>query len=232
MGVSVLALIISCKHEIPGSTDAGGNNGGGNPAPPAASTCSPDSIYFQQQVLPIFISNCASSGCHDAVSHQDGVVLTSYNNIMTSGEIRAGNPNNSKAFKKITETDNNDRMPPAPRARLSQEQVEIIRKWIVQGAKNNSCQNSACDTASVTYSGAIRTIISNKCQGCHGNTSPGGGNNFTSYAGVKAKVDDGRLWGAVNHLSGFSPMPKNGNKLSDCELAQIRIWIAAGAPNN
>ena len=232
MGVSALALIISCKHEVPGQTDTGSSQPGGNNNPPQESTCSADTAYFQQQVLPIFISNCSSAGCHDEASHQKGIVLTSYSSIMNNGGIRAGNPGNSKIYKKITEDDRDDRMPPLPRNALPQTQIDLIRKWIMQGAKDNSCQLASCDTSNVNYSGTIRSIISNKCQGCHSGSAAAGGLDYSSYEGVKAKVNDGRLWGAVNHVAGFSPMPKNGNKLSSCELAQIKKWIDDGALNN
>lgn len=219
------AFILSCKHELPEPAGGGGTN------PPGAA-CSPDSVYFQQQVLPIFISNCSMSGCHDAASHQDGVILTSYSSIMSTGGVRPGNPTDSDLYEKITENDPRDVMPPPPQAPLSQQQKEIIFKWIAQGAKNNSCETTSCDTANVTFTSSVKTIITNKCQGCHGGGAPQGGINLTTYTDVKAKVDDGKLWGSINHLQGFSPMPKNGIKLSDCEIAVFRKWIAAGAPNN
>lgn len=225
--VFLTALIISCKHQIPGVTDSPGS--GDNP--PASSTCSPDTAYFQQQVLPIFVSNCAMSGCHDPSSHEEGLVLTSYSGIM-SGGIRPGNPGNSKIYKVITTSNAEDRMPQPPRNPLSQEQINLINRWISQGAKNNSCVSATCDTANVTYSASIRPIITGKCQGCHSSTSPGGGYDFTTYAGVKARVDDGRLWGAVNYMPGYSAMPKNGIRLSTCDLAKIKKWMDAGAPNN
>lgn len=227
MSVSLIALIISCKHQIPGITGTGGS--GENP--PASSTCSADTIYFQQQVLPIFVSNCAMSGCHDNASHEEGMVLTSYSGIM-SGGIRAGNPGSSKLYKVITTSNSGDRMPPPPRNPLSQDQISLIYKWISQGAKNNSCVNAVCDTTNVTYLTTIKPIISNKCQGCHSSSSAGGGYDFSTYAGIKARVDDGRLWGSVNYVPGYSAMPKNGIKLSTCELAKIKKWIDAGAPNN
>jgi len=230
MGVSAILLVWSCKHEIPADSNGGSGNGGNNP--PVSSTCSPDSVYFSQQVLPVFVSNCAMSGCHDAGSHQEAIVLTSYQTIMSTGEIRPGNPNNSKAYRKIMDPDNNDRMPPPPRARLTQEQSDLIKKWILQGARNNSCQSAACDTANVTYSATIQPLITNNCQGCHSGTSASGGINLASYAGVKAKVDDGKLWGAVSQVPGFIPMPQNGVRLSACELAQLKKWMDAGAPNN
>ncbi len=229
-GFALLLTVLSCKHEIPG----GGTEPvpGPNPVPPATVSCSPDTVYFQQQVLPVLISNCSVSGCHDAASHQDGVVLTDYTSIMITGEVQPGSPGNSEIWEKINESDPDDRMPPPPRNRLTQEQRDMIRKWIMQGAKNNSCASSACDTTSVSYSGTIKNIISIKCQGCHSSSSASGGIDLGTYQGVKAKINDGRLWGAVNHMPGYAAMPRNGNKLSDCELKQIKKWIDASAPNN
>jgi hypothetical protein len=235
-GTAILFLL-SCKHELPepiGSTNPGNGTGPGtgtaNPGTPV--TCSPDTAYFQQQVLPIFISNCAMSGCHDPASHQDGVILNNYNNIMSTGDVDPYDPGNSEVFEMIVEPDPDDRMPPAPGSPLPQAQIEIIRKWILQGAKNNSCVSSACDSVNVTYSVTIKNIISNKCQGCHSGSAPANGFDLSTYAGVKARINDGKLWGAVNHIPGYSPMPKNGSKLSVCELGQVKKWIDMGAPNN
>jgi hypothetical protein len=227
------ALIYACKHEIPRNVPPpvggpGGGSGGGNTGP----TCSPDTVYFVQRVLPIFLSNCAMSGCHDAITRQDGVVLTDYASIMSTGDVRPGNPNGSEIWEKITETDPSERMPPPPRSALPADQKELIRTWILQGARNNSCASASCDSTNVTYTATIKPIVSLKCQGCHSGSTPQGGIDLSTYAGVKAKVTDGRLFGAVNHLPGFSPMPKNGAKLSTCELAQIKKWIDAGALNN
>lgn len=231
----LLGFVLSCKHEIPDPGTTGGGSGGGTGGGGTGggnSNCSPDSVYFQQQVLPILVSNCAVSGCHDAITRQDGVQLTDYNNIINTGDVRPGNPGSSEIWEKINDNDPSDRMPPPPRSPLSQQQKDIVRKWIEQGAKNNSCQSAACDSSNVTYNSTIRNIVGNKCGGCHSATAPSGGINLTTHGGVKAKVDDGRLWGAINHLAGFSPMPKNAPKLSDCEIRQFGKWIAAGAPNN
>ena len=222
--------MFSCKHERLDNNSPGnqGNSGGGI----SNVTCSPDTAYFQQQVLPIFISNCAMSGCHDATSREGGVNLSSYSSIMNTGGIRPFNPGSSKSWKKIIENNPGDRMPPAPKPALNQDQKDAIYKWIMQGATNNSCQASACDSTNITFSGTIRNILNTKCNGCHSGTPPQGGIDLTAYINVKAKVNDGRLWGAINFLPGFSAMPKGGNKLSDCEIKQFKKWIDAGAPNN
>ena len=223
---AVILCFFSCRHQ-PLATSDGGNTGGVTPV-----ACSADTAYFRQQVLPILLSNCAVSGCHDATSHQASVLMTDYASIISTGDVKAGRPADSKLWKMITETDPARRMPKPPRSPLTQAQKDLISKWITQGARNNTCQASACDTVTTTFSGSVKTIINTNCIGCHGGALPQGGVNLSTYTGVKAKVDDGRLWGALNHLPGYSPMPKGGFKLSDCEIAQFRKWITAGAPNN
>lgn len=228
MTVSVLAFVLSCRHHIPGIIDGTPPPGTIDPGgPPETSTCSADTAYFQQQVLPIFVSNCAMSGCHDNASHKEGITLTSYTSIMAGG-IRAGNPGSSKLYSVIVDGS----MPPRPYSKLTPDQINVINKWISQGAKNNSCVSATCDTANVTFSASVKPIISNKCQGCHSASSPGGGYDLSTYTGVKAVVANGRLWGSVNFTTGYSAMPKGGSKLSTCELAKIKKWIDAGAPNN
>jgi hypothetical protein len=91
----------------------------------------------------------------------------------------------------------------------------------------------SCDTATVTYSASVAPILSASCvNGCHSGASPSGGISLITYADVKTQVNNGKLWGAVSHAAGYSPMPKNSSKLSSCSLAKIKKWIDAGAPNN
>ena len=92
--------------------------------------------------------------------------------------------------------------------------------------------NTACDTVAVKYSTSVLPVLSSNCINCHGGATPSAGISLDTYAGVKIQVDNGRLWGAVSHSVNYSPMPKNSNKLNNCSLEKIRIWIAAGAPNN
>ena len=92
--------------------------------------------------------------------------------------------------------------------------------------------DTACDTAAVKYSTSVLPVLSSNCVNCHGGTTPSAGISLDSYSGVKIQVDNGRLWGAVSHTASYSPMPKNSAKLNNCSLEKIRIWTAAGAPNN
>ena len=91
---------------------------------------------------------------------------------------------------------------------------------------------SVCDTTIVTYSASVNPVITAYCTGCHSGPNAPSGITLDTYIGVKAQVTNKKLLGVVTHSSGFVPMPQNGNKLSDCNIAKIRVWIATGAPNN
>ncbi|MCB9023556.1 MAG: hypothetical protein H6542_03230 [Lentimicrobiaceae bacterium] len=219
----------SCKHE-PESLPNSSNNQPGDSLLTEVS-CHPDTVYFENDILPILLSGCAMSGCHDAATAQEGVLLTSYNSIITTGEIRPGNPGNSKLYEVITDNEPDDRMPPVPNAPLSTDQILKIRKWIEQGARNNRC-DAACDTNIFTFSEAIQPLINTNCKGCHQASQASGGIRLDDYTSIHQAAANGSLLGAISHQQGYSPMPKGGNKLSDCAITQVKKWIESGAGNN
>ena len=222
IGLALFAMIMSCKHEIPYSAYDIPVSGG-------TQLCSADTVYFQNKVLPLLNSGCAMSGCHDAISHKEGVNLTSYAYIMSTGGVRPGNPSSSKLYKVLNQS-GNDRMPQPPAAAFTQAQKDIIYKWILQGAKNNACND--CDTAVYTYSGAVSPMVNTFCKGCHNPTSLGGGIDLSTYAGVKSIALNGKLMGSIKHTTGFIAMPQGSSKLSDCRIEQVQKWIDSGALNN
>ncbi len=122
-------------------------------------------------------------------------------------------------------------MPPPPRAALTVSQKALIEKWINQGARNNNCIGQ-CDTTVFTYSGAVKPIINTKCVGCHNPSNLSGNIDLSVYNAVRLVALNGKLYGSVAQQFGYSPMPKNGVKLSDCEIRQIQKWINAGSLNN
>ena len=89
-----------------------------------------------------------------------------------------------------------------------------------------------CDTTVFTYSQKVEPILKANCYSCHGQTSPTSGITIEGYTTVLPYVNNNMLWGSINHSVGYSPMPKNGNQLSFCDLTIIKKWIAAGAQNN
>lgn len=100
----------------------------------------------------------------------------------------------------------------------------------MQGAQNNACEG--CDTTNVTYNGTIKLLFRSMCNGRHSGSSPDGDPDLSQYAVASTVAMDGRLAGAVQHLSTFNAMPPNGGMLPNCEMDQFLIWIQDNAPNN
>jgi hypothetical protein len=224
--ISVADTTLSATATIVLIRPGTGGGGGGD-------TLLPGQVCFERDVLPIFQSNCAMSGCHDAITRREGYNFTSYASIKAS--VERDDDGFEEIREKITEDERDERMPPPPKNPLTAAQIATIREWIEQGAKETKCSDTnpgGCDTVNVTFSGTIRPILHNNCMGCHSGANPPLGVSLETYAGVLSVVNDGRLHKAVNHLPGASAMPKGGNKLPDCTVSKINAWINKGASNN
>jgi hypothetical protein len=92
--------------------------------------------------------------------------------------------------------------------------------------------NSTCDTSIVTYANKIAPILQQNCTNCHSGAAPSGNIDLTTYANVFAYAQDGSLYGSVSFNPNYKSMPQGAPKMSDCNIAAIRIWVDAGAPNN
>ena len=89
-----------------------------------------------------------------------------------------------------------------------------------------------CQTENVTYSNQVLSIISDACYQCHSAAQNFGNITLEGHTELKKYVDNGQLLGAIRHDAGFSPMPKNGAQLLECDIEKIEAWINEGAPNN
>lgn len=219
--IAASLLFTACVHEPMVSPGEVVPTDGGGVEPEPEDTCDPGTAYFQQEVLPIFVQNCTMSGCHNMpTDDNDEVVLTSY----------AGVTNNDY-FDDIWDEIGDGDMPPDSMNQLTGEDIATLQAWLAQGAQNNSCEGG-CQTGAVTYSGTIRPIIQDRCDGCHGGNSAQGGLDFTGWNDLNTVAADGRLAQAIQHQAGAEPMPPSGPMLSQCRISQVLTWIQDGAPNN
>lgn len=89
-----------------------------------------------------------------------------------------------------------------------------------------------CSTMDMSYQNDILPILSDHCFECHaaalnfGNITLEGHDNLLQY------VANGQLLGAIKHDPGYSPMPKTGGMLLQCNIEKIEAWIVDGAPDN
>ena len=150
---------------------------------------------------------------------------------INNNNIRPGDASNSELYKVLFET-GSKKMPPLPNTDLTTAQKNLIARWINEGAKNTTNCNTSCDSTQFKFAANILPIFRNHCTGCHSGVDPASGIDLTTYANVLPSVLNGLLYGVVARLPGYNPMPKGSGKLSDCEIAQIRKWVQAGAQNN
>jgi hypothetical protein len=146
---------------------------------------------FSRDILPVLVSHCATTNCHDAIAHQEGYVFTSYSSTMHA--VSPGSLSGSRLYTSITTASGENKMPPAGKAQLTTAQIDSIAAWIRYGAPDQNC-GEACDTLNpVTFSGAIWPILQTACTGCHSGTSPSGGVNLANYTSVATAAANGSL---------------------------------------
>lgn len=181
-------------------------------------------ICFQEDVLPLFVSNCTQSNCHNSVDKVARLDLSTYTGIMKS--IKANHPFQSESWTQI----NSGSMPPSNYHQFTKYEKDLIKHWIKAGAPNNShCKT--CDST-FAYKTRIEPIFNKWCVGCHSTTDAGGGYDFSSYDKAILSITSNRFEGSILHSAGYSAMPKNAGSLSDCDINSIKEWLAAGHPKN
>ena len=188
--------------------------------------CDPNAVIFSRDVMPILSTNCAYSGCHDAATAADDIILDTYGNVMASGEVTPGSANQSELYTVLFD-DGDDLMPPPPASPLTSGQIGTIRDWINGGALNQEC-DIACDNSNPTWSTRVWPLVEVYCKSCHSGISPDGGVRYRNFNDVKASVNDGGFMGTILSSPGYNPMPPAG-PMPDCDIEALQIWIENGA---
>lgn len=243
IGLFAVIMVFSCKHDPFPAPPPGMNDTINNPidtTDPGDTTnikpCDPDTVYFNRDILPILSGSCAIPQCHDAQSAQGKVILDNYDNTVNTADIEpfnlsAGDLYDLISYADFDPGDPNSVMPPLPSTQLTADEIALIRKWIMQGAQNLTCDD--CDTASISFQASVLPIFSTGCQkNCHNPTNLAGGISLTTHAEIAQEVKFGEVLARINHDPGFKPMPPGGTKLDQCSLDKITAWIDAGYPNN
>jgi mono/diheme cytochrome c family protein len=93
--------------------------------------------FFERTVRPIFVERCQK--CHGAQKQWSGFRLDSREAAVAGGDygpaLIAGKPDDSEIVRRVTDTDDDVRMPPPEEGRpLGAEQIAAIKKWIELGA--------------------------------------------------------------------------------------------------
>jgi hypothetical protein len=130
MAGALVTLAAGCKNDTVGP---------GIDGSPSDIVFPVSNISYSRYVQPLFNQACAIGGCHDAGQNQSDLHLTSYGDVVLSinatGVVIPYKPDASTLVLRI-QGSVGARMPPGAFP-LNSNQINGIRAWIVEGAKNN-----------------------------------------------------------------------------------------------
>lgn len=97
---------------------------------------------------------------------------------------------------------------------------------------NSSCKKDEdpvnIDCSTITYSGTIKALVAANCSSstCHGTGAPN--DDYTSYDKIKDIATGDKM---RTEVVDEKTMPRGGT-LTAIEIAQVKCWLDAGAPDN
>jgi hypothetical protein len=83
---------------------------------------------------------------------------------------------------------------------------------------------------SVSYTSDIVPVLQTNCYSCHSTSDNSSGILLDNYNSLRYYAENGYLYGVISHAGGYRPMPDDGGKISDCNIALIKKWIDTGTP--
>jgi len=93
-----------------------------------------DTVSFANDVLPIFSTNCALSGCHITGGiAPDLSPINAYDNLNLYSLVDTANPEESTIYIRMNSTSS----PMPPSGNLQPLEIATVLAWIEQGANNN-----------------------------------------------------------------------------------------------
>ncbi len=104
----------------------------------------PGKVSYYKQVRPIFQAQC--QGCHQPAKAGGAYVMTDFKKLVGKGEsgdvaVVVGKPDESNLVKLITPKDGKAEMPKGKNP-LHAAEIETIRKWIAEGATDDTPPNA------------------------------------------------------------------------------------------
>lgn len=125
--VAVYNRALSAK-DVTRNFDAGPN---ADAARRAIAKIDPKALHFERRIAPLISRHCLE--CHDAATHQGGLVLSHRENAFKGGEsgiaLVAGKSGESPLWESVESNDMPHDRPP-----LSKDEKKLLREWIDNGA--------------------------------------------------------------------------------------------------
>ena len=227
--------------------------GGGAPKPG-------EPIDFTNHVLPILEDRCFS--CHQepydkngrTIQPKAGLALNTYELVMKGNlddtVVTPGDVEDSYLHEVLTLDEDDDMFMPPKGGPLTPEQIDIIKRWIEEGAKPKAGGGGVADASGgVSFHDHIFPILEERCLDCHGEPYVKNGRTIHPKAGLaldtyeavlKGNLDGEIIDRGVHEESTLyvvitldpddsEIMPPKGDPLSAEEIDLFKKWIDEGA---
>lgn len=197
----------------------------GAPETPASA---PAALTWDAYAAPLFQQKCGT--CH-------GAAATAGLNLLTYADALKGSTNGpviipkSSADSKMVQIQSAGGHP----GQLTAEELAKIKEWIDAGAPETATTGApaAASPAALTWEALAGPLFQQKCAICHGAAAMAG-LNLSTYADALKGSASGPVIvpkdSANSKLILIQSAGKHGGQLSPEEIAQIKAWIDAGAP--
>lgn len=106
----------------------------------------------------------------------------------------------------------------------------LVLLLIITSCRHREDEKTGCDLVFSSYTADISPIIATNCaiEGCHISGALMG--DFTTYEGLKAKVDNGSFELRVLDMKIMPPATRP--PLTEPQLQRLRCWVERGAKEN
>ncbi|WP_198001096.1 c-type cytochrome domain-containing protein [Gimesia fumaroli] len=240
----VIALRRKVLEKVMGG--GGGNKGAAN-----------QGVSFETQIAPILNDKCVN--CHGGQRASANLKLDTFAGMRQGGRsgilLIRGNPNISLLARKLV-APGNQRMP-RNGAALEPAQIQLIARWIAEGARFDGEKETdpigastkkkkapvkvvmATGDEKVSFMEDVAPWMLDFCMRCHSGNNPASGFSVVTFEDilrggdtgeviVPGKPDDSRLW----HLVGLQDpikMPQGQALLKRKYAQDLKTWITEGA---
>jgi hypothetical protein len=143
----------ACRSAGGGRPDASGAGGVGGAGATGGASCGTTADGTMASVTPIVARSCAITGCHDPITHEHGMDLSTADLVhkhwvgkfgidhcrnIAVPRVVAGDPEGSFVMTKLRGPEPlcsaSHRMPPPPAEMLAACEIDAVRRWIAAGA--------------------------------------------------------------------------------------------------
>ena len=215
----------------------------------------PEAIDYASVARYVLAKNCVS--CHNAEKRENGIDLSTYDALLNgNGEralLRPADPEGSTLFA-VLKVSGKRHMPPLDRPQLKPAHLELVRAWIVAGAREDD-QSAALTAPSLTeeltpyfdrpeeidYTVVRRVGLSESCMKCHSLNGASADRqaiaysaNMTDYAALfnpftpivtKGRPEESKLFRAVAITQSMPPKRLGYLPWDGLRLKLLRLWI-------